>query len=151
MKPLMMLIGATVVLLAFIQAQSLAQEKYIPTADEEIYGTWTNKDHFPQKVVTGPDGYKAYNFMSDSAPIEEGTVTIDSKWTDQDGNVWYKTFGTVTYGTYKGSTYQELHKLSKSGTVSETVDAFGDFDPNKYPTRINPMAETYRIYYRTEK
>jgi hypothetical protein len=109
MKPLMMLIGATVVLLAFIQAQSLAQEKYVPTADEEIYGTWTNKDHFPQKVVTGPDGYKAYNFMSDSAPIEEGTVTIDSKWTDQDGNVWYKTFGTVTYGTYKGSTYQELH------------------------------------------
>jgi hypothetical protein len=151
MRPLTMLLGITVMLLVFMQVEGMAQEKYLPTADEEIYGAWTNEDHLPQEIVNSPEGYKAYNFKTDSTPIEEGSLSIDSKWMDSEGNIWYRRFGAVTFGTYKGTTFQTLDKLSKSGTVWEEVLALGEFDPNRYPTRLNPRAESYSIYYRAEK
>jgi len=154
-----MLFGASIVLLASIHVGGWAEEKYMPKEDEELYGTWTNeqgvKDYYhPPKSVVNTDGYKNFVNVSDSVPFEEGTRQIDSKWIDSEGDIWYKTFGTVTTGVYKGYKYQALVKISKSRTVSEFVFrsiGFLEFDPNDYPTKIDPNDPTYTIQYRAKE
>jgi len=85
----------------------LESRKYDATADEGIYGTRVNKDNLggvgsPQKEIITADGVKKYDKRSDSFPLQEYTKIIDSKWTKADGNVWYKTYGMVADGAYKG-------------------------------------------------
>ena len=75
-------------------------QNYIAKSNEELYGTWTNENAQPQEMVKFPGGYKTYDKISDSNPYEEGTEQIAEKSTDSEGNVWYKTFGTVTFGIH---------------------------------------------------
>jgi len=72
---------------------------------------------------------------------------------DSEGNIWYKTFDTGTAGgAYAGYKWQALQKFSKLGTVREfEVKVVGEFDPNSYPTKIDPKDSSYKIYYRAEK
>jgi hypothetical protein len=98
-------------------------QNYAPKADEEIYGTWINKQYSglssmrPQKSVVTADGYKRYLMLTDSGASQEGTVQIVSKWTDAEGNIWYRTFRTVTSRPDEGVTIAELDRLSNSATV----------------------------------
>jgi len=127
---------------------------YIPTQDEEIYGTWTNDRTYNligfQKTIISADGWKNYPNISDRAPWEEGTSQIDSKWTDDEGNIWYKIFGVANGGHVKGAKFQNLTKLSKSATVLEVVarPTVAEFDSTNYPARIDPGDPNYAIYYR---
>src|SRR5208283_230530 len=100
-------------LLALSILGGCATGEYIPKPNEELYGTWINEQNggnifLPQGVVFTADGYKLYCSLSDSNPCEVGTSWIDSKWTDSEGNIWYRTFGTNTAGVYKGDSWQEL-------------------------------------------
>ena len=159
MKTRRLLLSAPVILLCMIPFGANAQDKYIPKANEEGYGIWTNEQSKgslfrPQKVVVTPDGYKAYCNISDSLPCEEGMLGIASKWSDPEGNTWYKAFGTITTGVRKGLRFQELIEISKSGTISESVSKpifIGGFDPSNYPTKIDPKNSSYRIRFRAEK
>jgi hypothetical protein len=152
MKTGMTFFGATVILLFLILLGGCGPGKYVPKANEEINGTWTNEKIFPQKVVNTADGWKQYNYMSDPTPLYEGTGGIASKWRDSEGNIWYKIFSTVTSTAYKGTKSQELDKLSKSGTVWESVSTMvREFNSDSYPTKIDPNDSSYRIYYRSEK
>jgi hypothetical protein len=151
MKPRMMLSG--VILLALIQIGGWAQGKYVPAPNEMFYGTWTNDKITPQKTVAFPGGWKNYNLISDANPVEEGTEQIVEKWTDPEGNIWYKSYGTITKGEYIGMKWQSLHKFNKSGTVREYTWAqvFGDFNPT-LPPKIDPTdVEHYRLYYRAKE
>jgi hypothetical protein len=156
MKARILVLSTAVILLCAIPSGVIGQEKYALKANEEIYGTWTNEQyngndiyHSPKVVVT-PDGYKLYRNVSDSVTIEAGTLGVDSKWTDSEGNIWYKAFGTGTTGDH----WQEIDKISRSGTVRETQIrplGFGQFDPSNYPTEIFPNSSGYRILYRVQK
>ena len=156
MKIRIQFLGVLLIVLAMIPFGANAQDKYVPKANEELYGTWTNEQNskgifHPQKIVSNADGYKLYTGISDSLAFEEGTMQIDRKWTDSEGNIWYKTFGIVTRGVYKGDRWQELDKLSKSGNVWErALTPLGtmEFNPNYFPTKIDPQQEYYRILYR---
>ena len=130
---------------------------------EEIYGTWTNdtstntyvimNGHIQKEVIT-PDGWKQYSKISDTDRLQEGAAQIESKWTDSDGNIWYKRRITVTAGNLAdpGTKDQELDKLSKSATVWESVFVLvGNWHPELYPPTIDPKAANYRIYYRAGK
>ncbi len=126
--------------------------KYVAKANEEIYGTWTNDKATPQKIVSTSAGWKQYSYISDTVPLLEGTGGIESKWTDSDGNIWYKTSSAITSETMKGDKSQELDKLSKSGTVWESVWIWvREFGPGNYPPKIDPKDANYRIYYRAGK
>jgi hypothetical protein len=128
--------------------------KYDPKPDEEIYGIWINDKNYNlngfQKTVISADGWKNYTNISDSVPWELGTSQIDSKWTDSEGNIWYKTFGMATGGHAKGAKFQTLTKLSRSLTVMETVARLrlGEFDSNNYPAEIDPNDDSDAVYYR---
>lgn len=127
-------------------------QDYVPSAKEELYGTWTNEKQSPQKTVNFTNGFKDFALLSDSVPVSEGTEKITSKWKDSQGNIWYKTLGTGTGGESKGYKWQTLQKLSKSGKMRELVDVLvGEFDSNSYPTTIDQKDGSYRLFYRAEK
>lgn len=159
MKSRVVFLSVSVISLSVFLLGGCASGKYVPKASEELYGTWTSEQavndySHPQKAVVTADGYKHYIKVSDSVPSEEGTEQINSKWTDTEGSIWYKTFGAATTGQYKGYKYQALVKLSKSGTVQESVFiaiGFEEFDPKKYPTKIDPTDSTYKIQYRAKE
>ena len=146
-------------------AQTADVGKYIPTENEELYGTWINESVGVerQKSVNFPGGYKSYEKVSDSSPFEEGTEQIADKWTDSEGNVWYKiinviTLGIVPSGPYKGHEYkglkiQCLQKVSNSSTVREwTWVQVPAFDPGLYPNKIDPTdSQHYAIVYRAKE
>jgi hypothetical protein len=95
------------ILLFIVLLGASAQEKYVPKADEELYGTWTNKEYSgsisyqPQKEVVTADRYGWYHLIPDSVPYEEGTYEIDRKWTDAEGNIWYRILCTAKTGAWK--------------------------------------------------
>ncbi len=153
MRNRMLFVSTLAAMLCLTLLGGCATGKYVPKANEELYGTWTNKDMSPQKRVISPGEFKNYGLVSDPNPELEGTLQIDSKWTDSDGNIWYRTFGTLKSGAWKGHNFQGLAKLSQSGTVLETEDyAFiGDFNRDYYPAKINPQGMLYGLYYRAKR
>lgn len=113
---------------------------------EEYYGTWVNTDYDRTtfrlgKLIHNRDGTKIkYVSASDTEPYLTATFTIEDKWTDSEGNIWYKILFTRTEQIIS---YFELTKISDNGTTLELVFSIID-----YPTEIDPNYEGYRIYYR---
>ena len=96
MKTRVLLLYAPVILMFMIPFGAIAQDKYVPKANEELYGTWINDNamppQYPKKTVYFPGGRKQYANISDTEPFEEDTEEIAEKWTDSEGNIWYKTY-----------------------------------------------------------
>ena len=140
------------IVLSTFAFSAYADSNYVPKANEEIYGTWTNTAMQRQKNVSVADGSRDYLTVADKLPVIESKAQLASKWMDSDGNVWYKRFGTVISGEYKGAKWQSLEKISKTGKVREFVSrVVDDFAPGNYPTSIDPNDHDYCIYYRSGK
>jgi hypothetical protein len=54
--------------------------------------TWINEKMSAKKYVNTPGHWVRYLKSSDSRSHNEFSVEIVSKWTDSEGNTWYKTF-----------------------------------------------------------
>jgi hypothetical protein len=134
--------------LVLILLGGCAPGKYIPKPNEELYGTWINEKAVPQRVVIFAGGFKQYYQIADTVPTySEGTLEIENKWQDAQGNIWYKSLATDLPG---GEKFQTLVKISKSATVYERVYAeVFEFSPKNYPTRIDPKSGTYDIFFRS--
>ena len=130
----------------------------IAKGEEEIYGTWVNADNradvlHGQKAVVTADAMRIFSKASDLEPGMEVSWDITSKWTDSEGNVWYKTQGTSTGGMYLGARWQTLEKVSKSGLIWEramNLLEMGRFNPAFYPRTMDPKGMYYRVLYRIE-
>ncbi|MGA2765875.1 MAG: hypothetical protein ABSG17_21215 [Spirochaetia bacterium] len=158
MKTRMMILAVLLSFLTLIMLGSCGPGKYVPKANEEIYGTWTNekygimnaKIYSPQKEIIDASGYTAYQSTSDHNPSAKGPETIVSKWTDSEGNIWYKTLATGSNGE-QVFTRQALEKLSKFATVRECMYSWlPKLNPDSYPKDIDPVEPEYKIYYRTK-
>ena len=151
MQSRMLVLGTAVMLLSMIPLGANAQGKYVPKANEESYGTWTNEKGSPQKCVIFAEGFMNYNLISDTTPTyNEGTQQIESKWQDAEGNIWYRLFGTITAGAGEGLKFQTVGRVSKSGTIYEKVTAMvSEFNPNAYPTAIDPSGPHYNFFTRS--
>ena len=129
--------------------------KYVAKPNEEIYGTWINEKADAQKLVIGPEGGKMYLKVNDTDVYAETTGEIVSKWIDSEGNIWYKSSNARSKGAYAGMKFTELDKLSKSGTVWESVWIMPSNDEQmknpKYPNKIDPQDPNYEIYYRAKE
>ncbi|MGA2614572.1 MAG: hypothetical protein ABSG38_14135 [Spirochaetia bacterium] len=147
---LMLLIAATVLLVLVLFGVVMVVQK--PRTDNLLYGTFMNRsispDIFPQKAVRFPGGFKNYALVSDTIPNEQGSEKIVERWTDSGGSSWYKVQATMSNG-YK---FLALFKVSKSGTQLELVSKqVLDFASKNFPTKIDPTAAMYRIWYREVK
>ena len=122
---------------------------YVPKASEELYGTWINTTYNPgfysQKYILYDWGYfEEYEKPTSEYPYP-GTFIIVDKWTDSEGNIWYKEY--VRERNEMNPTF-ELDKISKDGTVWEFVFAYNDFPKADTMNSKNPY---YRIYYREQE
>jgi len=127
----------------------IAQDTYVPKPNEELFKTWENDNMRPQMTVNSASGYKNYILYTDTTPTGgEGTEKIMKKWSDEDGNVWYWTFGKVTTGPYAGIQFQTLTKISHNGTLREevVVAPVDRFYPNS-PAEIDPDNRSYAVYH----
>jgi len=116
---------------------------YVAEENEGIYGTWVNMDYQPdahprQKIINYPGKWATYGSAGSETATETGKYTITEKWTDSEGNIWYK--GEVVFPFQKA---YELDKISNSGKTWEFV-----FSSSKYPTKIDPEDSDYHIYHR---
>ena len=114
---------------------------------EECWGTWINKDYNEDnakraKLILNRGGtFVLYNKESDVPPDYSGTVTIEAKWIDSNGNAWYK---IILYDNTLDYYWYLLCKLSNSGTILEAVRSYvGDF-----ATEIDPKDYNYLVWYR---
>jgi len=152
MKGHLLFFTAAVVLLPLINVAGWAQEKYIPKADEELYGTWANEKTFPPRTDINPGGtFSDYYPVSNPKPFRGGTTEIVKTWTGSDNSVYYYLLNTFTSGVYKGTRVQLLDKVSGSGKVLETVWRMGmtTFDAERMPTEIDPKDQNYQIFTRS--
>jgi|WetSurSiteA1Bulk_404760.scaffolds.fasta_scaffold75777_2 hypothetical protein len=156
MKRKMLVYGVVFLVVVLIGACSFSNENekygfYVPKPNEEIYGTWVNKEYSGtiqaqyQKWVFRFWGYaEQYNKIADTVSAFQNTFFLVDKWTDSGANICYKVY--VQEGSYKYGWFA-LIKISKGGTVFEYIDAAY---PLMWPTEadLNPDNPNYRIYYR---
>ena len=144
MKSLLALILCLV--LVAISGSALAggyRRPYVATDKEELYGTWVNMDYgsgygaYRQKRIINPDGTEEhFGTGTTKKPHRIGRYLITRKWSDPQGDIWYKSHWV------RGSTIGEgfsLIKISNSGKTLEYV-----FDTREYPTKIDPEHDYYR-------
>ena len=158
-KPLVfsMLASSCVVLLL----AACGPGRYTPKPNEELFGTWTNMSYsgevseranLPQKQVIDGTGYHIFRFADDAAQYWTGNEQIVSRWTDSEGNIWYKAYrGGWNDGT-KTLVPHTLYKLNKSATAMESVTAIRDtYTPGAFPNKIDPKDPSYLAYAREKK
>ena len=139
-------------LLIAISSYASGKKAYIAKEDEELYGIWINTDYnerdHPVKFIIKPDGTEeGYAKIDSTHSYYHLEYIITDKWTDSEGNIWYKVFYSILwYGSSKDTEpLYLLSKIDKSGNILETVRSGID-----YPTELGPdvLLYTYTIYYR---
>jgi hypothetical protein len=110
---------------------------------KDIVGTWVNSNYNENKWVTAKVVVKSdktaefYKRESDTWPSPR-TITIVDRWTDSDGNIYYKAEVASSIRTN-----YELWKLNNAKTTWELM-----YRAVEYFTEIDPNNTYYRIYYR---
>ena len=146
-----LMIGMVLLLSVAVFPTSYAKDRefFVPSSSEEIFGTWINTEYsgeltWNQKYVHYSWGYcECYSEMESKNPAIGFliTSTLVDKWTDAEGNIWYKEF--VRY--QMGDTWYQLVKISDNGTTLEYMWTKRDFPVE---ADLNPDNATFRIYYR---
>jgi hypothetical protein len=119
--------------------------------DEVLCGTWVNLDYDKTwkygKIVIKPDG--SYDEYDKSESVGGGKLgyAITEKWTDSDGNIFYKyTVGSIyENNSVRVPTWYYLARIDSTGNVFEYVDSGLDF-----PTEIDLNHPNYAIHYRNK-
>ena len=115
-----------------------------------ISGTWINEEynshsHMERYVLYRDGTWDAYNKTSDTEKKQSGHYIIMEKWTDSEGNIWYKThkwLGEIVEGK---PTFYILEKFSNSGKVAEFISL-----PGEFAAELDKNNFHYHIYYRQE-
>ena len=148
-----LMIGMVMLLSVSVLPTSYAKDRefFMPSSDEEIYGTWINTGYLGeltlcQKFVYNSWGYCEYYYEMESKNPGfnlVATSTLVDKWTDGGGNIWYKEF--IRHRGEAGDTWYQLIKISDKGTTLEFVWNKRDFP---VAADLNSGNATYRVYYR---
>jgi len=140
--------------LIFIGNYAIGEDEYVPAENEEIYGTWVNPSYrtgvgelywawFAQKMIYKPGGtLEAYDAVADIGHFSAEYKIID-KWSDSEGNTYYKLYTKWGDKTYGQKTVYELHKVSNSGLTLEYINTY-----DEYPTEFDTDHPQYHIYNR---
>ena len=144
------------VLAVLIIVGSCATEKkaYIAKENEELYGNWVNSEyndesHFARHIVNADGTIQLYPTDHSTRVYENDKYTITDKWTDSEGNIWYKAI--ITYRTSAAvdttNPVYVLARISNGGKILETVK-----NGYEYPTELDPdtLLYNYEILYRQE-
>jgi hypothetical protein len=129
-----------------------ARKKEIPIEEalEAISGTWINQEYetmgIDAKLVFKSNGTIAsYYLTNQSNPNASAELTIEDKWIDSKGNIWFRAIMEPRgVGSYL---YLCLFRISDSGKILEYMYSSVDY-PEKIVTEPEEITTSYRIYYR---
>ena len=139
----------SVILIFFFITPIIADEISTTECMKLESGTWVNYEYRNEGEVGKQIRYEngmvdLYLEASDTEMYRKGKIIINEAWTDNEGDVWFKSHNFV--GEYfegaEPHTFN-LNKISNSRTVLEYIWSYHD-----YPTEIDPDHILYRIYYR---
>ena len=126
-------------------------EPYLAKDNEELCGTWENPNYSRQKgwntmqtqklVFRANRTFERFAWVDRDDSEWSGSYKIKSKWTDSEGNVWYK----IHWKYFYRLEHYGLFKISYSGKKCEFVTDSIEYG---YPKKIDPRAYEYRVYYR---
>jgi len=151
MKTRTFLLILMLALIILVICEGYAADKKVTKKDYKFFsGTWINEEynshHFLARLVIRRDGtFDGYFRTTDSNKALDGHYVIVEKWTDLEGNIWYKSHtweGVMVEGKPE---FYELAKFSNSGKVWEYLALPGDF-----PAELDESNFHYHIYYRQE-
>jgi hypothetical protein len=116
-------------------------------AHEPLYGEWANEMIPRDGMYTySPDGTGFfYSLPTDDEPTSEFRYTVEEKWADEEGNVYYKVLGlfdNIPYDESDADDWYATHKIHASGEVMELV-----YSPTKY-VDFGEAGATYKILNR---
>jgi len=143
-KPILSVISVFAILI-LVGIWAIGEQMCVAQEEEEICGTWLNTEYKrpPQKWIFSPGGTcELYNMESSPSPLFEATYTITERWTDSEGNIWYK---VKAPGKFLGEEVEWylLARVSDSGKTLEYVR-----HPVDYHKELDPNHPSYRVYYR---
>jgi hypothetical protein len=107
--------------------------------------TWINPAYYEDRRLSGMwimnvDGtFESYKKETSEVVSWRGKFEIEESWTDKEDNIWVKTKSTIYIGQV---VWYNLERISDDGKTLESVGS-----TTKYPTEIDPTADTYTIYY----
>lgn len=127
-----------------------ATQPTAPENTETVSGIWVNTEysgrivHFQKIVIDPVDLMIQWCYKSEAArPDYKHPYTIMEKWTDSEGDTWYK-IEWLDRGN-KRSKYLELSRISQSGMTLELVNQREHLG---WPTKLDTDHPNYRVYYR---
>lgn len=145
MKERKSLLSSVVVLMVAVLIVGGGQKPYVPTEDEPLFGTWVNEEGSMHVYYSDGKGL-GYQRKSDPEPRWEFRFTIEEKWTDEEGNIFYKVLAKWSrppYDESHASTWLDSIKIQPSGDVMESVGYQGT-----HYSEINPKDPRYTIRYK---
>ena len=155
MKTKSFLIGVLFFVIVLSGTCSFAVDKnkygfYEPSPYEVMFGIWLNTENSggpgkPQKIVSNYWGsYDIYMLATHKTPDYTGSRIIIDKWTDAEGNTWYKIYNRENW-TYKA--IWALERVNKDGKFKEYVWSFIDI-PSEEDLNSKKTTMNYGIMYR---
>lgn len=131
---------------------SCGTKPYRPKKDEPLYGVWVNEDYNEvsefAKYIYYPDGKGlSYGKTTDQEPQYECRFTIQEKWTDNEGIIYYKVlmkWASPPYQKLYATPWYVSVKIHPSGDVTEIIAS-----RDKFYEEIKPGDDYwYLIHYR---
>jgi len=126
------------------------KKAYVAKEDEELYGTWINTDYdekgagkYSKIIIKSDNTFNEYASSYSDVPSFIGEFTINDKWTESDGSIFYK-----IVVIRNDPTNTPIYILSK---IDKTLNVYEDLvTPIHMPTEFDPddWHYNYRIYYR---
>jgi len=91
-------------------------------------------------IINADGTIQLYNTDNTTRVYENDKYTITDKWTDSEGNIWYKAIITYRASSAVETTnpFYTLAKISNAGKILETVKHGYD-----YPTELDPDTLLY--------
>jgi hypothetical protein len=85
----------TLILIVFTLVVATGENGYTPKENEEYYGIWVNPEYnmrtLDAKILIKPDGtFYEYSMTKSDSWGTKGEYKINEKWTDAEGDIWYK-------------------------------------------------------------
>ena len=133
----------SITFVAFMANGLDGEDEYKVSDNEELFGAWVLIDYKdgtpPKRVTIKPGGYDGFYPADAMEPMWTAEYAISDKWTDAEGNVWYKVRWVIA--NINGGF--SLYKISESGKILEQINSQWE-----YPKELDANSEYYRVYYR---
>jgi hypothetical protein len=141
-------VSILLLVLAVLYVVGSCATKHMVISDEDFFelysGTWVNPDYrwdTAKRVIKPDSTWEHYIDVDKQTYACYGHDTIMEKWTDSEGNIWYKALWECIPHQLKGYVYG---KISESGNIHEYIWDFKEihkWKPEQYPD------SSYCIYY----